>query len=180
MACSTRLSSECSRFHDPLHGKTQTGQSLLKVFGKPPQIMDRRFLRMAERAGNVSTKSLPSGRKENNMNRQKAISLLLLLIESAVTLFIAGLLVPSLVRSDLATKEALAAGSLHIINIAGIAFSYTTQNVVFAILGALVGAMATFAIHSNTADPQRRRPYPLFRRCHSRGTFFTSLVARKE
>lgn len=114
------------------------------------------------------------------MNRQKVISLLLLLIELAVTLFIAGMLVPSLVRSDLATKEALAAGSLHIVNIAGIAFSYTTQNVVFAILGALVGAMTAFAIHFNTADPQRRRPYPLFRRCHSPRAFFASLVTHKE
>lgn len=48
MACSTRISSERSRFHDPLHGKTQTGQSPLKVFGEPPQIMDRQFLRMAK------------------------------------------------------------------------------------------------------------------------------------
>ena len=81
------------------------------------------------------------------MNRQKAISLLLLLIELAVTLFIAGMVVPSLIRSDLATKEALATGSLHAINIAGVTFSYTTKNVVFAILGALVGAMVAFAIH---------------------------------
>jgi len=85
------------------------------------------------------------------MNRQKAISLLLLLIELAVTLFIAGIVVPGLIRSDSATKEALAAGSLHTLNIAAITFSYTTENVVFAILGALVGAIAAFAIHLNTA-----------------------------
>jgi hypothetical protein len=81
------------------------------------------------------------------MKRQKVFSLLQLLIEVSITLFIAGILVPSFLRSDVATKEALAGGSLHTINIAGIAFSYTNQNVGFAFLGALVGTMAAFAIH---------------------------------
>jgi len=80
------------------------------------------------------------------MKRQKAPSLVLLLIEVVFALFIAGIVVPSFLRSDLATNKALAMGSLHTINIAGIAFSYTAQNVEFAILGALVGAMAAFAI----------------------------------
>jgi hypothetical protein len=43
MACSTRVGYDCNHSHDALHGKTQTGQSLLQVFGKPSQIMDRRF-----------------------------------------------------------------------------------------------------------------------------------------
>jgi hypothetical protein len=81
------------------------------------------------------------------MKRQKAFSLLQLLIEMSITLLIAGVILPSLVRSDLATSEALAAGSLHTINIAGIAFSYTNQNVGFAILGAFIGTMAVFAVH---------------------------------
>ena len=81
------------------------------------------------------------------MNRQKASSLVLLLAEVAFTLFISGIVAPSLLRSDLATKEALASGSLRTFNIAGFAFSYTTQNVALAILGGLVGTMAAFAIH---------------------------------
>jgi hypothetical protein len=80
------------------------------------------------------------------MKRRKALSLVLLLIEVVFTLFIAGIVLPSFLRSDLATNEVLAMGSLHTILIAGIAFSYTIQNVGFAILGALVGAMAAFAI----------------------------------
>ena len=88
------------------------------------------------------------------MKRQKAFSLLQLLIEVVFTLFIAGLVVPSLLRSDLATKEALAAGSLRTINIAGVVLSYTNQNVEFAILGALVGAMAALAIPFPAMTPK--------------------------
>lgn len=80
------------------------------------------------------------------MKRQKALSLLQLLIRVVITLFIAGIVVPSLLRSDLARTEALAAGSLHTINIGGVVLSYTNQNVEFAILGGLVGAMAAFGI----------------------------------
>jgi hypothetical protein len=88
------------------------------------------------------------------MKRQNALSFVLLLIEVVFTLFIAGIVVPSFVRSDLATKETLAAGSLSTINIAGVAFAYTTKNVEFAIFGGLVGAMAALAIHFRAATPR--------------------------
>jgi hypothetical protein len=88
------------------------------------------------------------------MKRQKALSLLQLLIEVVITLFIAGIVVPSFLRSDVATKEALAGGSLHTINIAGVVLSYTNQNVAFAILGGLVGAMAAFAIPFPATAPK--------------------------
>ena len=88
------------------------------------------------------------------MNRQKASSLVLLLAEVAFTLFISGIVAPSLLRSDLATKEALASGSLRTFNLAGLAFSYTAQNVALAILGGLVGTMAAFAIHFHATTPR--------------------------
>src|SRR6267142_6226302 len=88
------------------------------------------------------------------MKRQKAFSLVLLLAEVAFTLFISGIVVPSLLRSDLATKEALASGSLRTFNITGFAFSYTTQNVALAILGGLVGTMAAFAVHFHVTTPR--------------------------
>lgn len=81
------------------------------------------------------------------MKRQKALALLQVFIEVVITLFIAGVVVPSVVRSELATKQALAEGSLRTIHIAGMALSYTDQNVAAAILGGLVGAMAACAMH---------------------------------
>jgi len=89
--------------------------------------------------------------KRESMNRQKALSVLRLLIELMITLFIAGVVVPSLLRSGVATIKALTTGSLHTINIAGVAFSYTYENVGFAVLGLLVGATAAFAINSGSA-----------------------------
>ena len=85
------------------------------------------------------------------MKRQKVFSLALLLIEVAFTLFIAGIVVPSLLGSELATKEALALGSLRAIHIAGFAFSYTTQSLGFAIVGSLVGTLVAFIIHFRAA-----------------------------
>lgn len=94
--------------------------------------------------------------KANTMKRQKVFSLALLLVEVAFTLFIAGIVVPSLLRSESATNEALALGSLRAINIAGFAFSYTTQSVGFAILGSLAGTLAAFVMHFRAAAPRRQ------------------------
>jgi hypothetical protein len=92
------------------------------------------------------------------MKKRKAFSFVLLLIEVAFTLFVAGIVVPSLLRSDFATKEALAVGSLRIMKIAGIAFSYTRQNVEFAILGGIVGTIAAFAMHFHVITRKTTTP----------------------
>lgn len=95
--------------------------------------------------------------KAKTMKRQKVFSLALLLIEVAFTLFISGIVVPSLLRSEFATREFLAQGSLHAINIAGFAFSCATQSVEFAILGSVAGAFAAFVIHFRGAAARGNR-----------------------
>jgi hypothetical protein len=92
--------------------------------------------------------------KRDSMQRQDALSLLQLLIELGITLFIASIVVPSLLRSGMATTEALAGGSLHTINIVGVTFSYTYKNVGFAILGMLAGAIGAFVLASPVTTPK--------------------------
>src|SRR5258706_2693595 len=88
------------------------------------------------------------------MKRQKALSLLQLLIGVVITLVIAGIVAPSLLRSDLAKNEALAAGSLHTINIPAAVLSYTNQNIAFAILRGFVAALAALAIPFPATTPK--------------------------
>ncbi len=92
--------------------------------------------------------------KKDGIKSQKALSGLRLLIELAITLFTAGVVVPSLLRSGVSTINALAERSLHTINISGVTFSYTYENVGFAILGSLAGATAAFALASPSAKPK--------------------------
>jgi len=84
--------------------------------------------------------------KRVHFSKQNVPSLLLLLVELAITLVVAGIVVPSFLRSGVEAKEALVGGSLHSINIAGIAFSFTYQSLGWALLGMLSGAVAAFLI----------------------------------
>jgi hypothetical protein len=90
------------------------------------------------------------------MKIQKAFSVALLMTEAAITLFVAGIVAPSLLRSEFTTKEALAAGSLRTLNIAGIIFLYTRQNIESAVIGGLVGIMAAIAIYLYAPSPKNR------------------------
>lgn len=85
------------------------------------------------------------------MNRQTVFSLALLLIEVTFTVFIAGIVVPSLLWPQLAAKEDLTLVPLRAIHIAGFTLSYTAQSVEFAILGSLVGALVAVVLNFGTA-----------------------------
>jgi hypothetical protein len=101
------------------------------------------------------------------MERQKAFALLQLFIEVVITLFIAGLVAPSVVRYELATNQVLAARALRTMHIAGMAFSYAYQNVAAAILGGLVGAMAACAIHFRSGRPMEKTSGRAIRRART-------------
>jgi hypothetical protein len=90
--------------------------------------------------------------KKVHFSKQNAPRLFLLLVELAITLFVAGIVVPSFLRSGVDPREVLVRGSLHSINIAGIVFSYTYGNLGCAMLGMLTGAAAAFFIVYPSAD----------------------------
>ena len=84
---------------------------------------------------------------------QRALSVVQLFSEVVITLFIAGIVVPSFLRSGMATNHALAAGSLralHALTIGGVTFSYTLQNLGSAVLGGLFGSIIALAIEFPT------------------------------
>jgi hypothetical protein len=103
--------------------------------------------------------------KRDQMKRQKAFSLLQLLIELAMTVFIAGIVVPSLIRSRVATKEALAAGSLHTIKLAGVTLLFRYENIVVAILGVLVGGAAGLVVETERPIVWLRHLFSVLRGC---------------
>ncbi len=100
----------------------------------------------------------------NRMKLQRTLSLLQLLISETIGLFIAGIAVPSSLRSGTATNHALAARSLHILTIAPVTFSYTFQDVGFAILGTLCGAAMAVAIDSPATIANAARIVRLLRK----------------
>jgi hypothetical protein len=81
------------------------------------------------------------------MKIQKAFSILQLLIGVTISLFIAGIAIPSLLRSVIASNH-LGAGSLHTLTLARVTFSFTLQNLAFAVLGALFGTAVALAVDS--------------------------------
>src|SRR5215469_14777555 len=92
-------------------------------------------------------------KKERSTITIKDVSTVLQLAAAVlVTLFLAGVAVPSFLRSAAAGSHALASGSLHTLTIARIPFTYTFWNLASAILGALFGVAAVLAM-SSPASP---------------------------
>jgi hypothetical protein len=110
----------------------------------------------------------PTVQPENggdNRKIQKALSILQLFTEVVISLFIAGIVVPSFLRSGMA-NQALAVGSLralHGLTIGGVTFSYTLQNLGSAILGGLFGSLIALAIEFPTTVAKTSRNLLMFR-----------------
>jgi hypothetical protein len=84
----------------------------------------------------------------NRTKLRSCLSVIQLVVCEAASLFIAGIAVPSLLRSCAVTSHALTGGSFHHLTVAGVTFSYTVQNLGFATLGALLGTALAWAIDS--------------------------------
>jgi hypothetical protein len=102
-------------------------------------------------AGSQNTQFAPANqleRERSTMTIKDLSTAVGLVAVVLVTLFLAGIAAPSLLRSEAAGSHALASGSLHTLIIARIPFTYTFWNLASAILGALSGAAAVLAMSS--------------------------------
>ena len=93
---------------------------------------------------------------------QRALSTLQLLSEVTITLFVGGVVVPSLVRSGTAMSHAAAVGSLHTLTIGGVTLTYTLENVGFALLGGLLGTLVALAIEFPNPLAKAARNFLMF------------------
>ena len=103
----------------------------------------------------------PVGR--NYRRVRKARSVLEPLSGVALSVFIAGILVPSFLRSGMATHHGLAIGSFHTLTTGGAKLSYTLENLSFAILGAMFGSLIALAIEFPTTFAKTTRNFLMFR-----------------
>jgi ABC-type phosphate/phosphonate transport system permease subunit len=85
------------------------------------------------------------------MKKQEVIRAFQLFGGVMVTLFVAGILVPSLMGSTKSANHSLFPGTLHTIHIAGLAFRYKLQNILAALVGTLFGAVMALVLSSRAA-----------------------------
>jgi hypothetical protein len=103
----------------------------------------------------------PIGRNYRKVG--KARSVLEPLSGVALSVFIAGILVPSFLRSGMAAHYGLAVGSLSTLTIGGVKLSYTLENLSFAILGAMFGSLIALAIEFPATFAKTTRTFLMFR-----------------
>ena len=97
---------------------------------------------------------------------QRVLSVLELLGAVTIALFLAGVVVPSFLRSGMAANQDPAGGSLHALTMGGVTFRFTLQNLGFALLGGVFGMLIALAIEFPAAFPQTARNYLMFQRRH--------------
>jgi len=93
---------------------------------------------------------------------QRALSALELLGGVTLGLFLAGVVVPSLVRCGMAANHASAGRSLHALTIGGVTFGFTLQNLGSALLGGVFGVLIAFAIEFPAAFAKTARRFLVF------------------
>ena len=103
----------------------------------------------------------PVGR--NYRRVRKALPVLEPLGGVTLSVFIAGILVPSFLRSGMAMHHRLAVGSLHTLTIGGVKLSYRLENLSFAILGAMFGSLLALAIEFPATFAKTTRNFLKFR-----------------
>ena len=82
------------------------------------------------------------------MKKHSVVRVIELACGVAATLFVAGIVVPTLLQSRLSAGHAGFAGPLHIMKMAGMTFTFTIQNLIFAALGAGFGTAVALTVTS--------------------------------
>ena len=72
-----------------------------------------------------------------------------------MTVFLAGVVVPGLIRVDSPAQE-----SLQTLGLGGVSFTYKLENVCSAILGGSFGALVVLLLYSLPKPPMRERTAP--------------------
>jgi hypothetical protein len=82
------------------------------------------------------------------MKKGRVLRLFQLSSVVTATLFLAGVVAPSLIRTESATERVSLGGSLQTMNIAGVSFSYKLGNIYAAALGVLFGTGIALVLNS--------------------------------
>ena len=82
------------------------------------------------------------------MKKRNVVRVIELFFGVAASLFIAGIVVPTLLQGKVSVGHAGFAGSLHMLKMAGMTFTFTIQNLIFAALGAGFGTAVALVVTS--------------------------------
>ena len=93
---------------------------------------------------------------------QRVLSALQLLGGVTIGLFLAGVVVPSFLRSGMAAKHTLAGGSLHALTVGGVTFGFTLENLGFALLGGVFGVLIALVIEFPATFAKTARNFLMF------------------
>ena len=82
------------------------------------------------------------------MKKQSVIRVFQVMGGATAILFVAGVVVPSILMSRMPASYSLFGTPFHTISIAGITFAYKLQNILAAVLGGAFGPMIAFVVAS--------------------------------
>lgn len=97
---------------------------------------------------------------------QRVLSVLQLVGGVTIGLFLAGVVVPSFLRSGMAANHDSAGGSLHTLTMGGVTFWFTLQNLGFALLGGVFGVLIALPIEFPAVFAKTPRNFLMFQRRH--------------
>jgi len=97
---------------------------------------------------------------------ERLLSVLQLLGGVTIALFLAGVVVPSFLRSGMAANHDTPGSPVHTLTMGGVTFEFTLENLGFALLGGVFGVLIALAIEFPAAFAKTARNFLMFQRPH--------------